>query len=115
MFPCTKCGKNSTSNAGRSAHERHCKAGEELTDGAIAPALTQPPEAMPEPTEEPKEVIRSTASVVVREMKGWKLLYDTAYHVFAYHVIDNLGRTLGSYEKEEDAIRFLENSSRWIR
>lgn len=105
MFPCTKCGKNSTSNAGRSAHERHCKA-EAMTEGEV----TQPIAVSPEPREEPKEVIQSTARVIVREAKGWKLVLDDKYHM-----IDNLGRTLGHFTEEKEAIRTFEGMMRHVR
>lgn len=87
---CSKCGKECANAAGKSAHERHCKAD------------TQEPAAGPTP--------QAVTEEVILVMKGWKAIYDGAYRVE-----DNLGRTLGTFPDRASAVRFLEGSNKWIR
>jgi hypothetical protein len=89
-------------------HERHCKA-ERMTDAVITEPA-QPPEAEPKPPEEPKEVIQSSARVILKESKGWKLIQDGDYQM-----IDTLGRILGRYHDEKEALRTFDNMLRHVR
>lgn len=94
---CPKCGKECANNTGLAAHMRRCRVGEEAT-----PVVEQPQEEA-QPT-------KVEAVMVLLEAKGWSAIFDGEYKV-----TDKLGRTVGVFPEGKDAIRFLENSIRWIK